>query len=94
MNWKFLLPLPLAALVVASPLKVPKLRPPIPLLENMPCAYPWALRQYLDAYAYAQENPTLSFRLLQAAEKELGSCGESAGLLRNRVRELKGAWKN
>jgi|GEM_PF-6517807 len=91
MNWKYLLPLPLAALAVATPIRVPKLQAPLPQLENTNCGYQWALHRYLDAYAYAAENPDLSTRLLQSAEKELARCGQEAEPLKQRISGLRQA---
>lgn len=93
MNWRILLPLPIAALAVGTPLQVPKLRSPLPLLEKEKnsCAYSKALHRYLEAYAYARENRNFSARLLAEVENELARCGENAEPLRRRAAELRKA---
>lgn len=93
MNWRFLLPLPIAALAVGTPLRVPNLRPALPLLEKEKnsCAYSRALHRYLEAYAYARENRHFSARLLAEVENELARCGEIAEPLKRRAAELRKA---
>lgn len=91
MNWKLLVPLPLAALAVASPLQLPKLRPTIPLLKESQCNYQMAMGIYLEAYAYRIEKPELAKRFLATAEEELDLCGNEAEILKSRMQNLRRA---
>ena len=89
MNWKTLLPLPLAALLLGAPVHPPTLREAIPTFEGSGCRYTEAKRLYLLAYAYSVERPQLGRRALSAAETELLACVGDAKILEKRVRTLK-----
>ncbi len=89
MNWKKLLPLPVAALVVATPLEIPKLKRPLPLLTLSNCDYPRALRAYLEAFAYHAENQARARLLVHIAGTEAQACGDKAEVLRERISALK-----
>jgi hypothetical protein len=87
-NWRYLLPLPLAAFLTASPLRVPPLKPIIPEIASTSCDYSWAKQRYLEAYAYARENPRFADRSLTRAGQELSKCKENVFPLKSRIKEL------
>jgi hypothetical protein len=84
-SWKLLWPLPLAALLVASPLRLPARKPPLPAVADPRCDYAWAEQRYLEAYAYRAENPALASRLALAALHELDLCREDVRALKERA---------
>ncbi len=83
--------MPLAALLSASPLHVPPRKPPIPEVVSASCDYAWAKKRYLEAYAYAWENPRFAERALAGANAELSGCREDVALLKARIRRLEKA---
>jgi hypothetical protein len=88
-NWKRILPLPLAALVLGSPLHAPQLRVPIPVLQDLVCDHDKAVRDYLDAFAYSEEDPGRAARLLDSAERERTRCLGDSSVLQERIGELR-----
>ena len=88
MRWRWLLVFPLAALVTGTQVRAPKLREPIPELDDPICDYPAAKENFLLAYAYAGEAPARSHGLLQQAEEERNLCAADTSVLRSRITEL------
>jgi hypothetical protein len=89
MNWKLLLPLPIAAFLAGRSFEPPRLSPPIPVLRDAACDYPSALDAYLLAYAYARESPGAARQLLRAAERARRGCVADTSVLRERIRLLR-----
>lgn len=89
MNWKLLLTMPAAALLIGQSLSLPPWRTPLPASAGYGCDYAWSRRTYLRAFAYAGENRQAALRLARAAEHELRSCKGDVALLRSRVNALK-----
>lgn len=89
MSWRYLLALPLAAILVGKTAKVPALRPPLPASAGAGCDYQWSRLAYLRAWAYARNHREAALRILRAAERELAACRGDTSVLRSRVRELK-----
>lgn len=88
MNWRLLLPLPLAALVLGSPVAVPKRLPEIPVSAGKNCAYAEARKMHLLAWAYRLEQPGAAGRLARGAVNELGRCEGDVAPLLERARAL------
>lgn len=93
MHWRWLVPLPLAALLCGEAVRAPRLKPV--LAHNSPgcAAYPSARERYLLAYAYGWEQAELSRSLLSEMESLLKECksaeaealrARAAGLRRHR----------
>lgn len=88
MSWRYLLALPLAALLAGRTASVPKLRPPIPPSAGAGCDYTWSREAFLRAWAYSGNDREAALRFLRAAGRELASCRGDVSVLRERVRAL------
>jgi hypothetical protein len=88
-NRKLLWLFPLAAAAVGDRVEVPARKPALPSLELKGCSYGAALANYLEAYAYLQEDRNRSLQLAEAAEEELRPCQGDASVLAQRIRALK-----
>ena len=73
MNWKILLVLPLAAVLVGESVTPPRLKAPLP--ANAECAtLPAAKAAYLRAYAFSQDDPEESTRWREKSHQLLQGC--------------------
>lgn len=88
-NWKLLLTMPAAALLLGQALSVPLWKETLPASAGSGCDYAWSRRAYLRAFAYAGENRPAALRLARAAEHELQSCQGDISLLRGRLKALR-----
>ncbi len=90
MHWRWLAPLPLAALLCGEPVRAPRLKSVLALSSPGCGGYPSARERYLLAYAYGWEQPELSQSLLLEMESLLKGCrGAEAEALRARAAGLK-----
>ena len=87
MNWKLLLPLPLAALWLGQPLRPPHLKPP--LSPSADACLSEVLHQYLQSYAYSRESPRAARLFLWSAENQRLRCDGDTSVLEERIRELR-----
>jgi hypothetical protein len=93
-SWKWLLVFPLAALIVGAPVMPPRMREPIPEIDDLICDYSAAKENYLLAYAYAREAPSRSLALLTRSEQERMNCAADTSTLRSRILELRTSIQN
>ncbi|MGZ3740344.1 MAG: hypothetical protein ACXVB9_13280 [Bdellovibrionota bacterium] len=89
MNWKYFLPLPLAALLVGHSFTPPKIAPELPEVRDPRCNYASAVESYLTAYAYAREAPARARGLLEEAEAARARCAADTTVLAGRIAALK-----
>lgn len=89
MSAKHFVAFPLAALLLGTPLAAPKLKERLPPLYDSYCDYAHATKMYLQAYAYAAENPHASAKFLAAAENERKLCRSNTSPLKLRIESLK-----
>ena len=89
MNWKYLLPLPLAALWLGHPLHAPTLHRPLsPSSERPDCHQEQIMQSYLMAYAYAEENPRAAWLFLESAKNSLRESHDCNSDIEQRIQDL------
>lgn len=89
MSWKLFVPFLMAAAVLGSPVRAPRLASPIPMRSDPRCDYAGAIDRYLLGYAYARERPDVAAKFLAAAEDELRRCEGDHAELSSRLSALK-----
>jgi len=85
MNWKYFLPLPLAALLLGHSFTPPRVAPEIPATCSS------AVESYLTAYAYSREAPARARGLLLEAESARAHCEGDTSALAARIAALRAA---
>jgi hypothetical protein len=88
MKLRWFAPFILAALLLGTPVRAPRLRAPIPDERGPACDYEAAVRDYLLAYAYAAERPAVARKFLGAADAERARCPGDTAPLAARIRAL------
>jgi hypothetical protein len=72
-NWKILLALPAAAVLVGESVEPPRLKPGLPTNANCP-TFPAAKAAYLRAYAFSEDDPEENMRWREKSHQLLQTC--------------------